>query len=65
MEDNRDKVGAQIGITRNLGNYNNVKLDGWWETRVEEGETTEDAFDRVFRKVESVIEKELEEYESD
>lgn len=65
MEDNRDKVGAQIGVTRNLGNYNNVKLDGWWETRVNEGETVEDAFDRVFRKVESVVEKELEGYEAD
>lgn len=60
-----DRVSASVGVTRNLGNYNNVKLDAQWETEVREGETVEEALERAFRTVEAKVEKELNDYTDD
>ena len=60
-----DRVGAQLGVTRSLGNYNNVKIDFSHESDVREGETVDEALERVARKVESKVESELEAYEED
>lgn len=59
------KVGVAIGVTRNLGNYNNVKIDGWLEEAIGPDEDFETAFDRLYKKVEAKIEEKLEEYEED
>lgn len=60
-----DRVTAQLGVTRNLGNYNNVKIDFALESDVGPDETVDEALERVARKVESKVESELDAYEAD
>lgn len=58
-----DRVTASIGVTRNLGDYNNVKLDFSWESQVAKDETFEQAAQRVWDAVEKQVEEKLNEYE--
>lgn len=44
---NPDKVGLNVGVTMNLGNYESARVDAWAESTVKEGETNEQAFERV------------------
>lgn len=41
------KFGVSKGITRNMGNYESLRVDVWMTSEPEEGETIREAFDRV------------------
>jgi hypothetical protein len=58
-----DRITVMVGVTRNLGDYNNVKLDASWETSVLSGEDVEATFQRAWEKVEKQVEDKLGEYE--
>lgn len=56
-------VGARLGVTRNLGDYNSLVIQFWHEGRVEDGESVDEATDRIYRGLEGRIEKAIEEYD--
>lgn len=48
-------VSAEIGYTKNLGNFQSVKVSVGLEDYVRNGETFDDAYARVFAKVEAKL----------
>lgn len=57
------RVGARIGVTKNLGDYNSLVIQFWQEDNVGDTETAEEASERVYRAVESRVGAAIEEYE--
>lgn len=53
----RPRVGANLGCTLNMDNYESMRVDCWLSDEVQDGESIEEAFTRVI----AVIEKQLEE----
>lgn len=58
-----DEITVNVGVTKNLGNFNNVKLDASFRTSIREGEDEDAAFERAWGVVEKEIETRLAEYE--
>lgn len=50
-------VGASIGTTLNMGDYESLRIDAWLTDELQEDETQEEALDRVT----SILEKHIEE----
>jgi hypothetical protein len=48
-------VRAEIGFTKNLGNFQNVKVSVGLEDYVRKGETFDQAYDRIFEKIEDKL----------
>jgi hypothetical protein len=48
-------VSAEIGVTKNLGNFESVKVTVGLEDYVRNGETFDQAYERVFAKVEDKL----------
>ena len=40
-------VGVSIGVTLNMQDYNSLRVDTWLTDSVQEGETVEQAYDRI------------------
>lgn len=52
-------VSAEIGYTKNLGNFQSVKVSVGIEDYVRNGETLDQAYDRVFAKIEDQLAEKL------
>jgi hypothetical protein len=52
-------VKANIGVVLNIGNYQSLRLDLGVEDTVREGETLDEAVDRVYDFVEKSIEAKI------
>lgn len=50
-------VGMNKGITRNMGDFESLRVDVWLTDYIEEGETAQEALERV----ESIVDEVLEE----
>lgn len=61
----RPKVGANIGCTLSMGNYESMRIDCWITDDVQEGETFEQAFARVLAIVENQVEEVAEQYKTE
>lgn len=61
----RPKVGANIGCTLSMGNYESMRIDCWITDNVQEGETFEQAFARVLAIVENQVEEVAEQYKTE
>lgn len=48
-------VSAEIGFTKNLGNFQSVKVSVGLEDYVRNGETFDQAYARIFTKIEDVL----------
>lgn len=48
-------VRAEIGFTKNLGNFQNVKVSVGLEDYVRQGETFDSAYERIFSKIEDKL----------
>lgn len=48
-------VSAEIGYTKNLGNFQSVKVSVGIEDYVRNGETFDQAYARVFKKIEDKL----------
>ena len=59
---NRPKVGANIGCTLNMDNYESMRIDCWLTDDVQDGETFEQAFARVLEIVQNQVEEVAEQY---
>jgi len=56
MEENKStKVSATLGYTLNLGNFQSLRVDLGVVDHVRQGETTNDAMDRVYTFVENQV----------
>lgn len=56
LHSNATVVGMNKGITKNMDNYESLRVDVWLSDAVQEGETVEEAFNRV----ESILDETLE-----
>ena len=58
-------VSCSFSLTRNLGNYNSMKIEASRTTEISPSESPEDAWSRIWAEVEAEIEKKSNEYELD
>lgn len=69
MDDVVDFVGDEValgaGFKRNTSGYDNVTVNVWYKSSVREGETPQDAYDRVKGFVEKQLEEEAGEVEQE
>lgn len=54
-------VGINVGVTRNMENYESLRVDVWCTDEVYEGETHEEALNRISDLVKARIDYEIEE----
>lgn len=55
MENEQTKVNVTLGYTLNLGNFQSLRIDLGIEDSRRDGETIEDAFNRVYSFTESKL----------
>lgn len=48
-------VGASLGVTKNMDNYESLRVDCWLTDTIREGETEDKAFDRVICTLNKVL----------
>ena len=61
MENDSTKVNVTLGYTLNLGNFQSLRLDLGVIDSKRDGETTEQAFDRVYKFVEDKLAEKVKE----
>lgn len=60
-----ETVRVSVGFTQNLGNYENIKTEVSWEGDVRDGESHEEATDRLYEGMEpKFVEKAREVYDT-
>ena len=47
--DEGDKIGCSFGVTLNMGDYQSLRIEFWAESVKRSGETSREAFDRVYK----------------
>lgn len=55
-------VGVSIGTTLNMGDYESLRVDVWLTDKVNEKETTEQAYARVVQTVDSTLQDIVNQY---
>ena len=59
---NTPVVGVSLGITRNMGDYESLRVDCWLTDTVKEDETAEKAYERVLGVVDKVLQDTVNSY---
>lgn len=65
MENDSTKVNVTLGYTLNLGNFQSLRLDLGIVDSKRDGETTAQAFDRVYKFVEDKLTEKIQEAKSE
>ena len=65
MENDSTKVNVTLGYTLNLGNFQSLRLDLGIVDGKREGETTDQAFERVYKFVEDKLTEKIQEAKSE
>lgn len=65
MENESTKVNVTLGYTLNLGNFQSLRLDLGIVDSKRDGETTAQAFDRVYKFVEDKLTEKIQEAKSE
>ena len=60
-----DRIRVQVGVTKNLGNFNSVRLDADYETTINSDEDIKDAYARAWAIAEAEVEAQVDAYESE
>lgn len=55
-------VGVSVGVTRNMENYESLRVDCWLSDTVKEGETETQAFERILGVVDEVLQNTVNSY---
>jgi hypothetical protein len=55
------KVSAAVGVTKNLGNFESLRLDYSLESDIRPGEKPDEALQRVHKEVYAFLEKKIKE----
>lgn len=58
---NQKKISTALGFTRNMGNFESLRVDIGLEDFVREGEGKDEAFGRIYRDVEEQMLQRVEE----
>lgn len=58
-------VGVNVGITKNMDNYESLRVDCWLTDTVKDGETVEQAYDRILGVVDSQLQNTVNSYLAD
>lgn len=58
-----EKVSASLGVTKNLGNFESMRFDYFYETDVLPGEGATEALERANKLVYDFLEKKISEEE--
>ena len=56
-------VGINLGVTLNMGDYESLRVDVWLTDTVSENETTEQAYNRVVKVVDSTLNDIVNQYQ--
>ena len=59
---NGKQVGLSVGVTKNMDNYESLRIDVWLTDTVNEDETEKEAYERVFGVVDDVLQNAVEYY---
>ena len=65
MENDSTKVNVTLGYTLNLGNFQSLRLDLGIVDSKRDGETTNEAFERVYKFVEDKLTEKINEAKSE
>jgi hypothetical protein len=65
MENDSTKVNVTLGYTLNLGNFQSLRLDLGVIDSKRDGETTNEAFERVYKFVEDKLTEKINEAKSE
>lgn len=65
MENENTKVQVGLGYTLNLGNFQSLRIDIQISDNKRDGETTSEAFDRVYSFVEAKLSEKVAEAQSE
>jgi hypothetical protein len=65
MENESTKVNVTLGYTLNLGNFQSLRLDLGVVDSKRDGETTSEAFERVYKFVEDKLTEKIQEAKSE
>ena len=65
MENDTTKVNVTLGYTLNLGNFQSLRLDLGIVDSKRDGETTNDAFERIYKFVEDKLTEKINEAKSE
>jgi hypothetical protein len=60
--DTGDRIGVSFGVTLNMGEYQSLRVESWAESTKREGETSAEAYKRLFDVVEREANKRAGEY---
>ena len=58
-------VGANLGLTKNMDNYESLRVDCWVTDEVREGETPKQAFERILGLLDEVLIATVKSYTDD
>jgi hypothetical protein len=65
MENDSTKINVTLGYTLNLGNFQSLRLDLGVVDSKRDGETTNEAFERVYKFVEDKLTEKINEAKSE
>jgi hypothetical protein len=65
MENSQTKVTVSLGYTRNVGNFQSLRIDIGIEDQLRDGEHVQEGFDRVYSFVEQQLSAKLQEAKSE
>jgi hypothetical protein len=65
MENDTTKVNVTLGYTLNLGNFQSLRLDLGVVDSKRDGETTNEAFERVYKFVEDKLTEKIQDAKSE
>lgn len=57
-----DRIGVSFGVTINMGDYQSLKVEAWAEGTKREGETSAQAYKRLYDLVETQANQKADEY---
>ena len=55
-------VGVSVGVTKNMDNYESLRVDVWLTDKKEDNESIEEAYSRVAKVVSDVLQEIVSEY---
>lgn len=57
-----DRVSVSLGVTKNLGDYNSLKVDAFYSTSVKPDESIEEAYSRSWAIADEQVSNTVDEY---
>lgn len=62
LQSNLPVVGANLGLTKNMENYESLRVDVWLSDEVQEGETIQQVYARIVKIIDETLRKVVSQY---